>query len=1191
MADLAELGIRVRYIDDKASKKLKDVEGQAQRTKKATDQLGTGTKRASDQMTQSLGSFEGALDRVIQRVKMFASFMVAAFVLTEVQAAIRGMIQTISEFDQALYNLQAITRATRAEAEAMGDAIRDVARDTKFSAGEVSEGMRLIGQAGFSAAESVQAVEGVATLATGTMEDFGNVVDLVTTTIRAFNLETVETNRVADVFATAINESKLSIDKLRKAFNYVGAAGRQAGLTLEETSGALMVLANNGIRASTMGTGLRRMLLSLVAPNTELHSALRSVGLEVDEINPKIVGMETALKNLASILWDSEKATIDMGLAKEFFGVRAAQVAGILGEAVSSGGSYAEMVEKTKQIGAASRMAALQQEGLDLKFKNLQDRVKNVAIALGEAGLLDVLHGTVDALREGATAAESLFEAFPGATKLTGLAAGIGSVTAAVAALKIGVTALSGVFKVLWATMTGPIGKITAVFTAIIGAAQKYTSELENQADAHAKNAVEIRENIESIESWEKSLQSAMEESERAYKDRLRRFIEENENLSQSLVDIANDMGLFGSEGVKSIEGILHKTGDLEKFNDVMGDLFKEYRVRQTKEEIDEVTQSLSKMAEQADRTYDRPQSIPYDEARELSKKYSKELGRELKSHQELIQIHTEKQKAEKYSTEEAIQRQKTLARLIISLGEETGQTFDELQEKLSGITLLEEWPAKMRKSVNTLLKEMYDFGEDSGKQVEQGLEDRLDLFPKKIRKLAKDLRDEGKDVQLAEFWMKRDEIEDEAKEFKKTWESMGYDENKVDELVTNKKIDLYKKAYEEITGTAKDETDETKKQTDRQIDIYERFFDTVGNMNTDFVRELQDAVKGGEVGRVEDLIPLASSELKRKIEENNQKLEDSRKLLVLIGADGSTEFAKANEQIAKLERETAKLKKQFGELDEQEAMARFNKEADRFDDKVETIYNKHGEGTDKAQRKVNALVEEYRRLILVLGVSGSEVEEFIKKINEAAGPTGFERVLEVFDDFEKEVGSSWKQMADVTDSTLQHMEDALTDWIMEGKLKWKEFARAVIAEIVRIMIVRQTMAQATDWLGGMLGSEKGNVFSNGKHVKKYASGGIVDKPTVFPMANGAGLMGEKGPEAIMPLERTSSGDLGVKSSGEGAAPNLEVNVIDNTSEKKDVSKDEPKWNGEKWVMNVVLDAANRNKSGFRNGMKAALNK
>ena len=60
-----------------------------------------------------------------------------------------------------------------------------------------------------------------------------------------------------------------------------------------------------------------------------------------------------------------------------------------------------------------------------------------------------------------------------------------------------------------------------------------------------------------------------------------------------------------------------------------------------------------------------------------------------------------------------------------------------------------------------------------------------------------------------------------------------------------------------------------------------------------------------------------------------------------------------------------------------------------------------------------------------------------------------------------------------------------------------------------------------------------GNAFSNGR-VTAFAAGGIVNSPTMFPMANGAGLMGEAGPEAIMPLTRVG-GKLGVRSSGGGA--------------------------------------------------------
>ena len=75
----------------------------------------------------------------------------------------------------------------------------------------------------------------------------------------------------------------------------------------------------------------------------------------------------------------------------------------------------------------------------------------------------------------------------------------------------------------------------------------------------------------------------------------------------------------------------------------------------------------------------------------------------------------------------------------------------------------------------------------------------------------------------------------------------------------------------------------------------------------------------------------------------------------------------------------------------------------------------------------------------------------------------------------------------------------------------------------------------------GVTGNAKGNVIAKNKIVP-YAMGGIVNKPTLFPMANGAGLMGEAGPEAIMPLRRASNGKLGVEASG-AAMGNITVNV------------------------------------------------
>jgi phage-related minor tail protein len=71
--------------------------------------------------------------------------------------------------------------------------------------------------------------------------------------------------------------------------------------------------------------------------------------------------------------------------------------------------------------------------------------------------------------------------------------------------------------------------------------------------------------------------------------------------------------------------------------------------------------------------------------------------------------------------------------------------------------------------------------------------------------------------------------------------------------------------------------------------------------------------------------------------------------------------------------------------------------------------------------------------------------------------------------------------------------------------------------------------------LGGLFASAKGNV------VTPFASGGIVNSPMLFPMRNGTGLMGEAGPEAIMPLARGSDGKLGVR--GGGSASQVVVNI------------------------------------------------
>ncbi|MES0860897.1 phage tail tape measure protein [Ruegeria sp. SCPT10] len=76
----------------------------------------------------------------------------------------------------------------------------------------------------------------------------------------------------------------------------------------------------------------------------------------------------------------------------------------------------------------------------------------------------------------------------------------------------------------------------------------------------------------------------------------------------------------------------------------------------------------------------------------------------------------------------------------------------------------------------------------------------------------------------------------------------------------------------------------------------------------------------------------------------------------------------------------------------------------------------------------------------------------------------------------------------------------------------------------------------------GLLPFADGGSFSQGR-VMPFANGGVISGPTTFPMRGGTGLMGEAGPEAIMPLARGADGKLGVRSAGGGRAVNVVMNI------------------------------------------------
>jgi len=139
----------------------------------------------------------------------------------------------------------------------------------------------------------------------------------------------------------------------------------------------------------------------------------------------------------------------------------------------------------------------------------------------------------------------------------------------------------------------------------------------------------------------------------------------------------------------------------------------------------------------------------------------------------------------------------------------------------------------------------------------------------------------------------------------------------------------------------------------------------------------------------------------------------------------------------------------------------------------------------------------------------------------------------------------------ELADAMEGHFEDAFMSFVDHTKTaeeKFKEFASAVIKDLYRILVV-QNMVNAAKMAfsggGGPL-AFLGNLFADGAAFSKgsvvpFATGGVVGSPTYFPMSGGrTGLMGEAGPEAIMPLKRGKDGKLGVAS--EGTSDTIVVN-------------------------------------------------
>lgn len=156
-------------------------------------------------------------------------------------------------------------------------------------------------------------------------------------------------------------------------------------------------------------------------------------------------------------------------------------------------------------------------------------------------------------------------------------------------------------------------------------------------------------------------------------------------------------------------------------------------------------------------------------------------------------------------------------------------------------------------------------------------------------------------------------------------------------------------------------------------------------------------------------------------------------------------------------------------------------------------------------------------------------------------------RAIEGLKDKYKETGNSLQEFQDAFRSGFSDMISGVID----GSMKAEDAVRKMVTRLASMLIESQIFSLLGKLMPNVFGaggflpltkSAMGNVVQGGR-MQAFAAGGVVNGPTMFPMRGGTGLMGEAGPEAIMPLTRVN-GKLGVQASGGSGGPRTVVQVI-----------------------------------------------
>jgi TP901 family phage tail tape measure protein len=228
-------------------------------------------ERAVGNHGRVVGQYENALTKL--KGVFLGGFGLIAVIGLFVKG-VKNAINTSIKFEKQMSKVKAVTGATSEQIKELSNDAKRLGGETKFTATNVAELQEELGRLGFSVPEIKASSKAILDLAAATDESLSDIASLVGSTTRAFRLSAGETGRVSDVMAKSFSKSALAAENYSESIKLVAPIASKANVSIETTTALLGELANNGLKGSIAGTGLKNVLTKLTDANSALSKEI-----------------------------------------------------------------------------------------------------------------------------------------------------------------------------------------------------------------------------------------------------------------------------------------------------------------------------------------------------------------------------------------------------------------------------------------------------------------------------------------------------------------------------------------------------------------------------------------------------------------------------------------------------------------------------------------------------------------------------------------------------------------------------------------------------------------------------------------------------------------------------------------------------------------------------------------------------